>query len=165
MATATEFVPNQQATESVTAHVLWMTIGLSCEGDSVAMTTATNPSLEDIIQGVIPGMPRVVIHNQVIAFEVGEEYMQAWYDAEQGKLDPFVLVIEGSIGNEQINGEGHWTGFGVNPSNGQPITINEWIDRLAPKAAAVVAGGTCATHRGVPATKNKPTGAAAGPPR
>ena len=31
---------------------------LSCEGDSVAMTSATNPSLEDIIQGVSPGMPR-----------------------------------------------------------------------------------------------------------
>ena len=42
----------------MTAHVLWMTTGLSCEGDSVAMTSATNPSLEDIILGVIPGMPR-----------------------------------------------------------------------------------------------------------
>ena len=71
MATAVEFVPNQHATEAITAHVLWMTIGLSCEGDSVAMTSATNPSLEDIIQGVIPGMPKVVIHNQVIAFEAG----------------------------------------------------------------------------------------------
>ena len=159
MATATEFVPNQAATEAVTAHVLWMTVGLSCEGDSVAMTSATNPSLEDIIQGVIPGMPRVVIHNQVIAFETGDEYIQAWYDAEQGKLDPFVLVIEGSLGNEQINGEGHWTGFGVNPANGQPITVNEWIDRLAPKAAAVVAVGTCATYGGIPAMKNNPTGA------
>ena len=83
-----EFVPNQQATESVTAHVLWMTTGLSCEGDSVAMTAATNPSLEDIIQGVIPGMPRVVIHNQVVAYEVGQEYIQAWYDAEAGKARP-----------------------------------------------------------------------------
>jgi hydrogenase small subunit len=147
MATGIEFVPNQHATESVTAHVLWMTIGLSCEGDSVAMTSATNPSLEDIIQGVIPGMPKVVIHNQVIAFETGDEYIQAWYDAEDGKLDPFVLVIEGSIGNEEINGEGHWTGFGVG-TNGQPITLNEWIDRLAPKAAAVVAVGTCATGTG-----------------
>jgi hypothetical protein len=26
-----------------------------------------------------------------------------------------VLVIEGSLGNEKINGEGHWTGFAVNP--------------------------------------------------
>src|SRR3954468_13371271 len=87
-------------TEAVTAHVLWMTTGLSCEGDSVAMTSATNPSLEDIITQAIPGMPKVVVHNQVIAYEVGDEYIQAWYDAEEGKLDPFVLVIEGSIGNE-----------------------------------------------------------------
>ena len=156
---ATEVVPNQAKTEAITAHVLWITTGLSCEGDSVAMTSATNPSLEDIITGAIPGMPRVVIHNQVIAYEVGQEYIQAWFDAEQGKLDPFVLVIEGSLGNEQINGEGHWTGFGVNPANGQPITVNEWVDRLAPKAAAVVAVGTCATYGGIPAMKNNPTGA------
>ena len=97
MAGTVEFVPGQEKTEEITAHVLWMTTGLSCEGDSVAMTSATNPSLEDIIQGVIPGMPRVVIHNQVLAYEVGQEYIQAWYDAEQGKLDPFVLIVEGSI--------------------------------------------------------------------
>ena len=49
--------------------------------------------------------------------------------------------------------------MGVNPSTGQPITTNEWIDRLAPKAAAVVAVGTCATYGGIPAMKNNPTGA------
>ena len=49
--------------------------------------------------------------------------------------------------------------MGVNPANGQPITTNEWIDRLAPKAAAVVAVGTCATYGGIPAMKNNPTGA------
>ncbi|MDQ6819997.1 MAG: hydrogenase expression protein HypE, partial [Actinomycetota bacterium] len=149
----------QQKTEAVTAHVLWMTTGLSCEGDSVAMTSATNPSLEDIILQAIPGMPKVVVHNQVIDYAVGQEYAQAWFDAEDGKLDPFVLVIEGSLGNEEINGEGHWTGFAVNPENGQPITMNEWMDRLAPKAAAVVAVGTCATYGGIPAMKNNPTGA------
>jgi len=154
-----EFAPGQHATEAVTAHVLWMTTGLSCEGDSVAMTSATNPSLEDLIQGIIPGMPNLVIHNQVIAFEVGHEFIQAWWDAEAGKLDPFVLIIEGSLGNEQTSGDGFWTGFGVNPATGQPITTNEWIDRLAPKCAAVVAIGTCATYGGIPAMKNNPTGA------
>jgi hydrogenase small subunit len=49
--------------------------------------------------------------------------------------------------------------MGVNPENGQPITTNECIDRLAPKAAAVVAIGTCATYGGIPAMKNNPTGA------
>ncbi len=154
-----EFVPGQAKTEAITAHVLWLTAGLSCDGDSVAMTSATNPSLEDIIQGVIPGMPRVVIHNPVVAYANGAEFMEPWYAAEKGELDPFVLVVEGSIPNERINGEGHWTGFGTNPSTGQPITTNEWIDRLAPKAAAVVAVGTCATYGGIPAMKNNPTGA------
>jgi hydrogenase small subunit len=70
-----------------------------------------------------------------------------------------VLVLEGSVPNEKINGDGYWTGMGVNPDNGQPITTNEWIDRLAPKAAGVVAVGTCATYGGIPAMKNNPTGA------
>ena len=70
-----------------------------------------------------------------------------------------MLVIEGSLGNEEINGEGHWTGFGVNPETASRSRINEWIDRLAPKAAAVVAVGTCATYGGIPAMKNNPTGA------
>jgi hydrogenase small subunit len=159
MAAEIEFVPRQRATEQVTAHVIWMTTGLSCDGDSVAMTSATNPSLEDIITQAIPGMPKVVIHNPVIAYENGADFLQAWYDAEAGKLDPFVLVLEGSVPNEQINGDGHWSGMGTNPETGQPITTNEWLDRLAPKAAAVVAVGTCATYGGIPAMKNNPTGA------
>ncbi|HEY6759432.1 MAG TPA: hydrogenase expression protein HypE, partial [Baekduia sp.] len=56
-----EFSPKEATTEAITAHVLWITVGLSCEGDSVAMTAATNPSLEDIITGAIPGMPKVVV--------------------------------------------------------------------------------------------------------
>jgi hydrogenase small subunit len=85
--------------------------------------------------------------------------MKAWFDAEEGKLDPFVLVLEGSVPNERINGEGHWAAMGTDPSTDQPITTNEWIDRLAPKAAAVVAVGTCATYGGIPAMQNNPTGA------
>ena len=80
-----------------------------------------------------------MVHNPVLAYENGEEFMEAWYQAERGELDPFVLVVEGSIPNEEINGEGHWAGMGTNPATGQPITTNEWLDRLAPKAAAVVA--------------------------
>jgi hydrogenase small subunit len=154
-----EFVPNQRKTEQIEAHVIWMTSGLSCDGDSVAMTSATNPRLEDIVQGIIPGMPKVIVHNPVLAYENGADFMQAWYDAEDGRIDPFVLVVEGSIPNEKINGDGHWSAMGVDPETGQPITTNEWIDRLAPKAAAVVAVGTCATYGGIPAMKNNPTGA------
>jgi len=113
-----EFAPRQHETEQITAHVIWMTTGLGCDGDSVAMTSAVNPSLEDIITGAIPGMPKVVAHTPVLAYENGAEFMQAWYDAEAGKLDPFVLILEGSVPNEKINGEGHWAGMGVNPRAG-----------------------------------------------
>jgi hydrogenase small subunit len=144
---------------AVTIHVLWLTTGLGCDGDTLAMTSATSPSLEDLIRRTIPGTPRIVLHNPVLALEVGEEFMQAFHDAQAGRLDPYVLVLEGAVGNEEISGEGHWSGLGVDPGSGQPITTNEWIDRLAPQAAAVLALGTCATYGGVPAMRNNPTGA------
>jgi len=154
-----EFVHGQHKSEEITAHVIWMTTGLSCDGDSVAVTAATRPSIEDLVRGILPGMPKVVLHNPVLAFENGEDFMQAWWDAEAGKLDPFVLVLEGSVPNEELSGEGYWAAMGTDPQTGQPITTSEWLDRLAPKAAAVVAVGTCATYGGIPAMKNNPTGA------
>jgi hydrogenase small subunit len=85
--------------------------------------------------------------------------MTWFYQAERGELDPFVLVVEGSIPNEKIKSEGYWAAQGVNPATGQPIPTTEWIDRLAPKALAVVAIGTCATYGGIHAMQGNPTGA------
>ena len=39
------------------------------------------------------------------------------------------------------------------------MTTSEWLDRLAPKATAVVAVGTCATYGGIHAMAGNPTGA------
>jgi hydrogenase small subunit len=139
-------------------HIVWITAGLSCDGDSVSITAATQPSIEDVLLGAIPGLPKVHLHNPVLAYENGDEFMKAWYDAEQGKLDPFVLVVEGSIPNEKIKKEGYWAALGTDKTTGQPITTCEWIDRLAPKAWAVVACGTCATYGGIHAMAGNPTG-------
>src|ERR1700721_3632677 len=139
-------VPYGRSTQKARAvkevHILWITAGLSCDGDSVSITAASQPSLEDVLLGAIPGLPKVHLHNPVLAYENGAEFMKFWYDAEQGKLDPFVLVIEGSIPNETIKAEGYWAALGTDKKTGQPITTCEWIDRLAPKALAVVATGT-----------------------
>jgi hydrogenase small subunit len=140
-------------------HVLWLTGGLGCDGDSLAMTNATNPSIEDLLSGCLPGMPPVILYNPVLAYENGRDFLRPWFDAAEGGLDPFILVVEGSVPNEEINGEGHWAGFGSDPETGQPILTNTWIDRLAPKAAAVLALGTCAAYGGIPAMRNNPTGA------
>ena len=139
-------------------HILWITAGLGCDGDSVSVTAAEQPSIEDVLLGAIPGLPKVHLHNPVLAYENGDEFMKFFYEAEKGLLDPFVLVVEGSIPNEKIKKEGYWAAMGTNPDTGQPITTCEWIDRLAPKALAIIGAGTCATYGGIHAMAGNPTG-------
>jgi hydrogenase small subunit len=139
-------------------HVLWITAGLGCDGDTIAMTAATQPSIEDLVLGAIPGIPRVHLHNPVLSYEVGDDFLKAWYLADAGKLDPFLLVIEGSIPNEKNKAEGYWAALGTDRATGQPIPTCTWIDRLAPRAWAVVAAGTCAAYGGIHAMEGNPTG-------
>jgi hydrogenase small subunit len=159
---AAEEIPYGRRTQHAPAvkevHIVWITAGLSCDGDSVAVTGASQPSIEDVLLGAIPGLPKVHLHNPVLAYEVGEDFMQYYYKAERGELDPFVLVVEGSIPNEEIKREGYWAALGTDPATGQPITTSEWISRLAPKAFAVVGIGTCATYGGIHAMAGNPTG-------
>jgi len=138
--------------------VLWITAALGCDGDTIAMTAATQPSIEEIVQGAVPGIPRVKLHNPVLAYECGEEFMDSFYCAAEGGLEPFILVIEGSIPNEKNKAEGYWAGFGTDRQTGQPILTCDWIDKLAPKAWAVIAAGTCATYGGIHAMAGNPTG-------
>ncbi len=142
-------------------HIVWITAGLSCDGDSVSITAATQPSIEDVLLGSIPGLPTVHLYNPVLAYDNGDDFLKPWFAAARGELDPFVLVVEGSIPNEKLNADngGYWAAVGTDPATGQPITTNEWIDRLAPKALAVVAAGTCATYGGIHAMQGNPTGA------
>jgi hydrogenase small subunit len=39
--------------------VLWLTAGLGCDGDTIAMTAATQPSIEDLVRGAYPWIPKV----------------------------------------------------------------------------------------------------------
>jgi hydrogenase small subunit len=139
-------------------NILWISEGMSCDGDTVSVTAGTNPSIEDVVLGLIPGLPKVNLHNKVLAYETGEAFMTAFRKAARGELDPFLLVIEGSIPNERINGEGHWSSFGVDLETKEPITLDKWLDALAPRAWAVVAIGTCATYGGIHAMAGNPTG-------
>jgi hydrogenase small subunit len=140
-------------------HVLWINAGLSCDGDSVALTAAMQPSIEDIVLGVLPGLPKVAFHWPLIDYQVGDEFMSWFWKAARGELDPFVLVMEGSIPNEKIKPEGYWAAFGNDPETGEPVPTSDWLDKLAPHATAIVAAGTCATYGGIHAMEGNPTGA------
>src|SRR5690242_19974201 len=113
-AASTGFAPSPESEDAV-VHLLWMNGGLSCDGDSVALTSATQPSIEEIVLGALPGLPKVAVHWPLIDFECGPEqgadtFIEWWWKADRGELEPFVLVIEGSIPNEAIKSEGYWCG-------------------------------------------------------
>jgi hydrogenase small subunit len=150
---------NSPASPSISAiDVLWITAGLGCDGDTISMTAATQPSIEDIVLGSMPWIPEVHLHNPFLAIENGDDFLKAFHLAAEGKLAPFILVVEGSIPDESNKQEGYWASMGTDLKTGQPITTCEWIDRLAPKAWAIVAAGTCATYGGIHALEGNPTG-------
>jgi len=157
----TATVADQSRTAGVEeVHILWISEGMSCDGDTVSITASDSPSIEDVVLGLVPGLPKVHLHNKVLDPSLGgEEFLAPYRAAVRDDLGaPFVLVIEGSIPNEKINGEGYWTSFGNDLTTGEPLTLNWWIDRLAPRAWAVVAIGTCAAYGGIHAMAGNPTG-------
>ena len=87
--------------EGTLIHVLWINAGLSCDGDSVALTAATQPSIEEIALGALPGLP-ANSHVTMAAdrFRVRTEgrcpttSLEWFWKADRGELEPFVLVVE-----------------------------------------------------------------------
>lgn len=142
-------------------HAFWLA-GMSCDGCSISAVGATQPAVEELLLGTIPGMPKLILHHPVLAVEAGEEFVHAYEVAAQNKLDaPFVVLYEGSVADETIAAKtgGYWSGLGAKVVDGepQPVPTAEWLRRMAPHAAAVIAIGTCATWGGVPAAVGNPT--------
>lgn len=146
-------------------HAFWIAGG-SCDGCSIAIVGATSPSLEDLVNGTLPGVPKVILHHPVLAVRAGEAFIKPFRLAAKGELGaPFVVICEGSIMDEAMAAEtgGYWAALGADEDeNGdpQPIPSSSWITKMAEHAAAVIAVGTCATWGGVPAAAGNPTNAA-----
>jgi hydrogenase small subunit len=144
-------------------HAFWLA-GMSCDGCSIAAVGATHPTVESLLLGAVPGMPKLVLHHPVLSVEAGEAFVHNYELAEQDELNaPYVIIFEGSVPDESLAGVhgGYWSGLGAREVDGemQPIPTAEWLERMAPNAAAVIALGTCATWGGIPAAIGNPTGA------
>src|ERR671935_1254012 len=149
-------------------YVFWLA-GMSCDGCTVSVSGATEPALEDLLTGSIPGLPLVILHHYVLQLEAGDHYIRSLELAEQGKLGgPYVIVYEGSIPDESLTVDGEpFAGEGSLPlwapsEQRRRVATAEWVKRLAPRAAATIAIGTCATWGGVPAAAGNPTGPVGG---
>ena len=77
-------------TDETVVHVLWINAGLSCDGDSVALTAATQPSIEEIALGALPGLPKIAVHWPLIDFECGpvggaDDFIEWFFKADRGR--------------------------------------------------------------------------------
>ncbi len=143
-------------------YVFWLA-GMSCDGCTISVAGATNPPLESLLTGTVTGVPQVILYHPVLSVEAGKEFVENFYKAERGELDaPYVVCYEGSIADETIAAAtgGYWSALGSEHLGGdrhRPIPTTEWLTKLAPGAAAVIAVGTCATWGGIPAAAGNPT--------
>ena len=81
-------------------HAFWFA-GMSCDGCTVSVTGAQAPSVESLLLGAHPGLPRVVLHHPVVNVESGPNYLRSHELALSGELDgPYVIILEGSIADE-----------------------------------------------------------------
>jgi hydrogenase small subunit len=145
-------------------HAFWLA-GMSCDGCSIAAVGAQNPTVEQLVSGSIPGLPKIILHHPVLSVTAGHEFMKAHHLAKEGKLGaPYVVICEGSIADETIAGAfgGYWSAMGVEyleDGTAKPIPTAHWVRDLAKGAAAVIAVGTCATWGGIPAAAGNVTNA------
>lgn len=146
-------------------HVFWLA-GMSCDGCSIAVLGATAPSVESLLTGSLPGVPQLVLHHTAVQVEAGDAFVEPMRRAWNGELNaPYVVVYEGSLADERKADTtgGYWSAVGeeFDAASGtmRQIPSAEWVTRLAPGAAAVIAIGTCATWGGVPSAFGNVTGA------
>jgi hydrogenase small subunit len=143
-------------------HAFWLA-GMSCDGCSVAAVGAQNPSVEQLINQEIPGLPRIILHHPVLAVDAGDVFMEPYYKAARGELDaPFVVLYEGSVADETIAADfgGYWSAMGMeklDDGTWRPYPTAKMLSDMAPHAAAVIAVGTCATWGGIPAAQGNVT--------
>src|SRR5918911_1614199 len=118
-------------------YAFWLS-GMSCDGCTISALGATEPAVEELLTGALPGMPMLVLHHYATAIESGDHFTHSLERAERGELDgPYVIVYEGSIPDENltVNGE-PWSAEGALPTwapgdRRRRVATAEWVKRLA----------------------------------
>lgn len=138
--------------------LVWLT-GPSCDGCTIrALGDRTGGGLERLLTGRVDGLPQIHLYHPALSLETGDGFIAGLRRAERGELEPFGLIVEASVPSDALAHPGAFATLGEEP-DGTPITIAQWLDRLAPRAAVVIAWGDCGTFGGPHANEPNPTGA------
>jgi hydrogenase small subunit len=128
--------------------VVWLA-GANCTGCTVSLANRIGSDGPTDVVDLLTGFIDLAYHPNLMG-AAGDLAVQRLREATAGD---FILAVEGGIptafdGNACML----WT------ENGHDVTAQEAVLELAPKAAAVLCIGTCASHGGIPAAAPNPTG-------
>ncbi len=123
--------------------VIWLHFQ-DCTGCSETLLRTSKPDIADLILNVIS-----LDYHETLMAASGYQAEAALKQAVQDNLGKFVLVVEGSIPTKD---QGQYMKLAGRPA----IQV---LKEIAPKSAAVIAMGSCASWGGVPSADPNPTGA------
>jgi ferredoxin hydrogenase small subunit len=129
-------------------NILWLQ-SAGCGGCTMSLLNAESPGVFDLLDNA--GL-RFLWH-PALSQETGGEVRRILDDVETGRVPLDILCIEGSI----LTGPKGTGRFQMLSGTGRSML--DWVQSLAPRAAHVVAVGTCATYGGVTSAGGNPAGA------
>jgi hydrogenase small subunit len=123
--------------------VIWLHFQ-DCTGCSETLLRPSKPDLWEVILNVIS-----LDYHETLMAGSGAQAERSLHDALQKHDGEFILVVEGSIPEKD---QGIYMQIG-----GKPAV--QMLREIAPRAAAIVAIGSCAAWGGIPSAGENPTGA------
>ncbi|MBE0478366.1 hydrogenase small subunit [Candidatus Aerophobetes bacterium] len=132
-------------------EVIWLQ-GAGCTGCSVSLMNSVSPNIKNLLlDEIVPGKHINLLFHPTLMAGSGDLSIEVVL-GEEKKTD-YLLILEGAIPTAK---GGIFATAGE--EKGEPVTIHSHFKKLAERALAVVAVGTCASFGGIPAAKPNPTG-------
>ena len=123
--------------------VIWLHFQ-ECTGCTESLLRATHPTVEHLVLDLIS-----VDYSETLMVAAGHQAEEAMNKSIEANAGKFILVVEGSVPTKD---NGIYCMIGGK-------TALQILDEVAPKAAAIVAIGSCASWGGVQSADPNPTGA------
>lgn len=134
--------------------LIWMQDS-ACSGCSVSVINTIHPSIKNVIlDQILPGHQLFLNYHSTLMAATGSMSTDTAMETARKHKGKYIFIVEGAIPTRE-NGV-----FGtLGEEKDVPVTMLEWVRRVAPGALAVLAVGTCAAYGGVAAAQPNPSGA------
>jgi hydrogenase small subunit len=130
--------------------LIWLH-GSSCSGCSIAALNVVTPSFGTILTSYVSAK-----YDALVMAAGADAAIRTLYDEAGANDGKFILVVEGGVPTAE---DGAYCVIGHH--EGVPVTLQRAVTDLAPRAARVLALGTCASYKGVAGAGANPTGVVA----